>query len=173
MPRRGKPRLRSHRNPPPRMIPQIASYSFRPSSWTLPGSWCKIPAMITSSCHYRRVEINPSQEVIQTNRSRSISFTQSTGIHCSTVWRDACDIAAPGAPGLWPIGRRSAWYHPYPAPHAVLKPAVVQFSQPVALHQHQSAVTSVSSAQGAEKLPEKRPTTQPRIADVAVPRERN
>jgi len=30
----------------------------------------------------------------------------------------------------------------------------------------------VSSAQGAEKLPEKRPTTRPRIADVAVPRER-
>ena len=81
------------------------------------------------------------------------------------------------------------WYDPCPAPHAVLKPAVVQSSQPVALrqhqpavvqssqpialHQHQSTVTSVSSAQGAEKLREKRPTTQPRIADVTVPRERN
>lgn len=81
------------------------------------------------------------------------------------------------------------WYDPYPAAHAVLKPAVVQssqpvalhqhqpavvqFSQPIALHQHQSAVPSVSSAHRAEKLREKPPTTQPRIADVTVPRERN
>jgi hypothetical protein len=140
-------------------------------------------------------------EVIQMNRSRSISSRRVLAFITVLFGAMLTTLPLYGQQDVDPT-----WYDPYPAPHAVLKPAVVQSSQPVALHQHQpavvqssqpvalhqhqpavvqssqlvalrqhqSAVTSVSSsAQGAEKLPEKRPTTQARIADVAVPRERN
>lgn len=72
------------------------------------------------------------------------------------------------------------WYDPAPNVVANAVPStgpnavVVHFSQPaVVFHRHEAAVKSMSSAEGSGKSRGKQPATQPKIADIGVPRERS
>ncbi|MGA8620076.1 MAG: hypothetical protein WB660_16330 [Candidatus Sulfotelmatobacter sp.] len=61
------------------------------------------------------------------------------------------------------------WYDPYAVPNAIANTAAVHPAQaPVAFHQHQPVVTSVSSAPSVEKSRRKRPAAAPMIPAVGV-----
>jgi hypothetical protein len=74
------------------------------------------------------------------------------------------------------------WYDPYAVPNtvaqvvpaAVTNTVVAHSSQPaVAFHRHRAAVTTVSSAEGTEKVRGKETANQPKIADIGTPRDRS
>jgi len=75
------------------------------------------------------------------------------------------------------------WYDPYAvtAPAAAPSVAVTHSAQPalhaaqpaVALQRHEAAVKSVSSAEGSGRSRGTQPATQPKIADIGVPRDRS
>jgi hypothetical protein len=72
------------------------------------------------------------------------------------------------------------WYDPAPNTVANAVPStgpnavVVHSSQPaVAFHRHEVAVKSVSSAEGSGRSRGTQPATQPKIADIGVPRDRS
>jgi hypothetical protein len=133
--------------------------------------------MISSSCHYRRVEINPSREVIPMKGSKGINayrvlayIAMLSGAMFTTLL-----LPAYGQQEVDPT-----WYDPAPNTVANAVPStgpnavVVHSSQPaVAFHRHQVAVKSVSSAEGSGKSRGTQPATQPKIAAIGVPRDRS
>jgi hypothetical protein len=133
--------------------------------------------MISSSCHYRRVEINPSREVIPMKGSKGINayrvlayIAMLSGAMFTTLL-----LPAYGQQEVDPT-----WYDPAPNTVANAVPStgpnavVVHSSQPaVAFHRHEVAVKSVSSAEGSGRSRGTQPATQPKIADIGVPRDRS
>jgi hypothetical protein len=133
--------------------------------------------MISSSCHYRRVEINPSREAIPMNGSKGINAYRVLAFIAMLSGAMVTTLRLP-AYGQQEVD--PTWYDPAPNVVANAVPStgpnavVVHFSQPaVVFHRHEAAVKSMSSAEGSGKSRGKQPATQPKIADIGVPRERS
>jgi hypothetical protein len=120
-----------------------------------------MPTMISSSCRYRRVEVNFINEETPMNRSKTTSTCKALAI---IAMLSGAMVSTLPVPAFGQQDVNPTWYDFNPIPHPIPNQAVLHSA---ALHPQQPAVTPVSTAQRATKIRTKL-STQPKIAEVRL-----